>query len=105
PRRSRRRDRRRSAVLPRAALVRGRRRRIAQTRAADDPVFAQFAVKGFPVTKQLAKNGDVSDEQLYALSFGLIERGDASIEESDQTRENTRRAPTGPRNSPSKGGQ
>jgi hypothetical protein len=51
---------------------------------ADDPVFEQFsrlAAKGFPVAKQLAKNGDVSDEQLYALGFRLIESGDASNEE------------------------
>jgi HEAT repeat protein len=51
---------------------------------ADDPVFAQFArlaAKGYPVAKQLAKNGDISDEQLYALGFRLIESGDGSNEE------------------------
>jgi len=51
---------------------------------ADDPVFEQFsrlAVKGYPVAKQLAKSSDVSDEQLYALGFRLIESGDASNEE------------------------
>lgn len=51
---------------------------------ADDPVFAQFArlaAKGYPVAKNLAKNDDVSDEQLYALGFRLIESGDASNEE------------------------
>lgn len=51
---------------------------------ADDPVFAQFArlaAKGYPVAKNLAKNEDVSDEQLYALGFRLIESGDASNEE------------------------
>jgi HEAT repeat protein len=51
---------------------------------ADDPVFEQFArlaAKGYPVAKQLARNGDVSDEQLYALGFRLIESGDASNEE------------------------
>jgi HEAT repeat protein len=51
---------------------------------ADDPVFAQFAVlaaKGYPVAKQLAKNGDVSDEAIYGLGFRLIESGDASNEE------------------------
>jgi HEAT repeat protein len=51
---------------------------------ADDPVFAQFArlaAKGYPVAKQLAKNGEVTDEQLYALGFRLIESGDASNEE------------------------
>src|SRR5439155_6205997 len=48
---------------------------------ADDPVFEQFArlaAKGYPVAKQLARNGDVSDDQLYALGFRLIESGDAS---------------------------
>ncbi|HTR51643.1 MAG TPA: HEAT repeat domain-containing protein [Kofleriaceae bacterium] len=51
---------------------------------ADDPVFEQFArlaAKGYPVAKQLAKSADVSDEQLYALGFRLIESGDASNEE------------------------
>ncbi|MGE5187334.1 MAG: HEAT repeat domain-containing protein [Acidobacteriota bacterium] len=51
---------------------------------ADDPVFEQFArlaAKGYPVAKQLARNGDVSDDQLYALGFRLIESGDASNEE------------------------
>jgi HEAT repeat protein len=51
---------------------------------ADDPVFEQFArlaAKGYPVAKQLAKSSDVSDEQLYALGFRLIESGDASNEE------------------------
>jgi hypothetical protein len=51
---------------------------------ADDPIFAQFArlaAKGYPVAKNLAKNDDVSDEQLYALGFRLIESGDASNEE------------------------
>jgi HEAT repeat protein len=52
--------------------------------SADDPVFAQFArlaAKGYPVAKHLAKNGDISDEQLYALGFRLIESGDGSNEE------------------------
>jgi len=47
-------------------------------------VFAQFSVlaaKGYPVAKQLAKNGDVTDEALYGLGFRLIESGDASNEE------------------------
>ena len=51
---------------------------------ADDPVFAQFSVlaaKGYPVAKQLAKSGDVTDEALYGLGFRLIESGDASNEE------------------------
>jgi hypothetical protein len=51
---------------------------------ADDPVFEQFsrlAAKGYPVAKQLAKSSDVSDEQLYALGFRLLESGDASNEE------------------------
>jgi HEAT repeat protein len=51
---------------------------------ADDPIFAQFArlaAKGYPVAKNLAKNDEVSDEQLYALGFRLIESGDASNEE------------------------
>ncbi len=51
---------------------------------ADDPIFAQFArlaAKGYPVAKNLAKNEDVSDEQLYALGFRLIESGDGSNEE------------------------
>jgi HEAT repeat protein len=51
---------------------------------ADDPIFAQFArlaAKGYPVAKQLAKNNDVSDEQIYALGFRLIESGDGSNEE------------------------
>jgi hypothetical protein len=57
---------------------------ILRSLSADDPVFAQFsrlAAKGYPVAKQLAKNGDVSDEQLYALGFRLIESGDGSNEE------------------------
>ena len=57
---------------------------IVRTTHADDPVFAQFAVlaaKGYPVAKQLAKNGDVTDEALYGLGFRLIENGDASNEE------------------------
>jgi HEAT repeat protein len=52
--------------------------------SADDPVFAQFArlgAKGYPVAKNLARNGEVTDEQLYALGFRLIESGDASNEE------------------------
>jgi HEAT repeat protein len=52
--------------------------------SADDPVFTQFArlgAKGYPVAKNLARNGDVTDEQLYALGFRLIESGDASNEE------------------------
>lgn len=51
---------------------------------ADDPVFAQFAVlaaKGYPVAKQLAKNGDVSDDAIYGLGFRLLESSDASNEE------------------------
>jgi hypothetical protein len=51
---------------------------------ADDPVFAQFArlaAKGYPVAKNLAKNADVTDEQIYGLGFRLIESGDASNEE------------------------
>lgn len=51
---------------------------------ADDPIFAQFArlaAKGYPVAKKLAKNDDVTDEQLYGLGFRLIESGDASNEE------------------------
>jgi hypothetical protein len=51
---------------------------------SDDPIFAQFArlaAKGYPVAKNLAKNNDVSDEQLYALGFRLIESGDGSNEE------------------------
>lgn len=51
---------------------------------ADDPVFAQFArlaAKGYPVAKNLAKNGEISDEHIYALGFRLIESGDASNEE------------------------
>jgi len=52
--------------------------------STDDPIFAQFArlaSKGYPVAKQLAKNSDVSDEQIYALGFRLIESGDGSNEE------------------------
>jgi hypothetical protein len=51
---------------------------------ADDPVFEQFsrlAAKGYPVAKQLAKNSEVTDEQIYALGFRLIESGDGSNEE------------------------
>jgi HEAT repeat protein len=57
---------------------------IVRTMHADDPVFAQFAVlaaKGYPVAKQLAKNGDVTDEALYGLGFRLIENDNASNEE------------------------
>lgn len=57
---------------------------IVRSTHADDPVFAQFAVlaaKGYPVAKNLAKNGDVTDEALYGLGFRLIESGDASNEE------------------------
>ncbi|HEY1554680.1 MAG TPA: hypothetical protein VGF94_07565 [Kofleriaceae bacterium] len=55
-----------------------------RTMQTDDPVFEQFArlaAKGYPVAKQLAKSSDVSDEQLYALGFRLIESGDGSNEE------------------------
>jgi hypothetical protein len=51
---------------------------------ADDPIFAQFArlaAKGYPVAKNLAKNNDVSDEQLYALGFRLVDSSDGSNEE------------------------
>jgi hypothetical protein len=51
---------------------------------SDDPIFAQFArlsAKGYPVAKHLAKNNDVSDEQLYALGFRLLESADGSNEE------------------------
>jgi hypothetical protein len=51
---------------------------------SDDPIFAQFArlaAKGYPVAKNLAKNNDVSDEQLYALGFRLLESADGSNEE------------------------
>src|SRR5690606_18715957 len=51
---------------------------------ADDPIFAQFArlaAKGYPVAKNLAKNRDITDEQVYGLGFRLIESGDASNEE------------------------
>ncbi len=51
---------------------------------ADDPVFAQFAVlaaKGYPVAKQLSKNGEISDDAIYGLGFRLLESGDASNEE------------------------
>ncbi len=57
---------------------------VLRTLAADDPVFAQFArlaAKGYPVAKHLARNGEGTDEQLYALGFRLIESGDASNEE------------------------
>lgn len=52
--------------------------------SADDPVFQQFArlaAKGYPVAKNLARSGDVTDEQIYGLGFRLIESGDASNEE------------------------
>ncbi len=52
--------------------------------SSNDPVFAQFArlaAKGYPVAKNLSKNDDVTDEQLYALGFRLIESGDGSNEE------------------------
>jgi hypothetical protein len=52
--------------------------------SSSDPVFAQFArlaAKGYPVAKNLSKNDDVTDEQLYALGFRLIESGDGSNEE------------------------
>jgi hypothetical protein len=57
---------------------------VLRTLSADDPVFQQFArlaAKGYPVAKNLARNGDVTDEQIYALGFRLIESGDASNEE------------------------
>ncbi|HEX5060517.1 MAG TPA: HEAT repeat domain-containing protein [Kofleriaceae bacterium] len=57
---------------------------VLRSMSADDPVFAQFArlaAKGYPVAKNLARNGDVTDEQLYALGFRLIESGDGSNEE------------------------
>lgn len=52
--------------------------------SANDPVFEQFsrlAAKGYPVAKNLAKNSEVTDEQIYALGFRLIESGDGSNEE------------------------
>ncbi len=57
---------------------------VLRTLSADDPVFQQFArlaAKGYPVAKNLARNADVTDEQIYALGFRLIESGDASNEE------------------------
>ena len=57
---------------------------VLRSMSANDPVFEQFArlaAKGYPVAKNLAKNGDVTDEQLYALGFRLIESGDGSNEE------------------------
>jgi len=57
---------------------------VLRSMSANDPVFAQFArlaAKGYPVAKNLARNGDVTDEQLYALGFRLIESGDGSNEE------------------------
>ncbi|HEY5950776.1 MAG TPA: hypothetical protein VIV40_35030, partial [Kofleriaceae bacterium] len=57
---------------------------VLRSMSVDDPVFAQFArlaAKGYPVAKNLARNGDVTDEQLYALGFRLIESGDGSNEE------------------------
>jgi len=57
---------------------------VLRSMSANDPVFEQFArlaAKGYPVAKNLAKNDDVTDEQLYALGFRLIESGDASNEE------------------------
>jgi HEAT repeat protein len=57
---------------------------VLRTLSADDPVFAQFArlaAKGYPVAKNLARNADVTDEQIYGLGFRLIESGDASNEE------------------------
>ena len=57
---------------------------VLRTLSADDPVFEQFArlaAKGYPVAKNLARNGEVTDEQIYALGFRLIESGDASNEE------------------------
>lgn len=57
---------------------------VLRTLSADDPVFEQFArlaAKGYPVAKNLARNGDVTDEQIYGLGFRLIESGDASNEE------------------------
>jgi HEAT repeat protein len=57
---------------------------IVRSTHADDPVFAQFAVlaaKGYPVAKNLAKAGDVTDEALYGLGFRLIESKDGSNEE------------------------
>ncbi|NVB83786.1 MAG: hypothetical protein HOV81_35755 [Kofleriaceae bacterium] len=52
--------------------------------SANDPVFEQFsrlAAKGYPVAKNLAKNAEVTDEQIYALGFRLIESGDGANEE------------------------
>ena len=43
--------------------------------------FARLAEKGYPVAKHLAREKDVTDEEIYALGFRLIESGDGSNEE------------------------
>jgi len=42
---------------------------------ADQPVLEQFArlsMRGYPVAKKLAREKDVSDEDVYALGFRLL---------------------------------
>lgn len=51
---------------------------------ADDPVLAQFgrlAAAGYPVASKVAKDKDVSDEEVYGLGFRLLESPDASDQE------------------------
>jgi hypothetical protein len=51
---------------------------------ADDPALAQvarLAAGGFPVARRLAREGDVSDEAIYALGFRLLESGDGGRED------------------------
>jgi len=51
---------------------------------ADDPVLAQFgrlARAGYAVAKKLAKDKDVSDEEIYGLGFRLLESPDGGDQE------------------------
>ena len=46
---------------------------------ADDPVLTQFgrlAAAGFPVAKNLNREKDVDDEEIYGLGFRLLESHD-----------------------------
>lgn len=68
------------AVLGLEAIGQG----ILRASGADTPVLDQFtklASRGFPVAKKLNREKDVTDEDIYALGFRLLESKDGDDEE------------------------
>jgi len=68
------------AVLGLEAIGQG----ILRASGADTPVleqFAKLAARGFPVAKKLNREKDVTDEDIYALGFRLLESKDGDDEE------------------------